>query len=173
MGKECPAGAAELMTKRKSEKIILAAVGKLRRDEWSFIQQDYLQRLQRYTDFGLVEVKDAVGRGYPDAVAMRREGEALLDASASARQRILLTEKGKEMSSKRLAAFLRKQMETYDQIAFLLGGPLGFSDEVVEAADNTLSLSRLTFPHEMARIVFLEQLYRAFTILSGHNYHKA
>jgi 23S rRNA (pseudouridine1915-N3)-methyltransferase len=172
MGKECPVGTPELMSKRRNDKIIVAAVGKLRRDEWGVLQQDYTQRLQRYTNFRLIEVKDAVGRGFPDAVAVRREGEALLEASASARRRILLTEKGKEMSSKRLAMFLRKHMELYDQIAFLIGGPLGFADEVVEVADDALSLSRLTFPHEMARVIFLEQLYRAFTILSGHQYHK-
>ena len=61
----------------------------------------------------------------------------------------------------------------YDQIGFLIGGPLGFADEVSKAADARLSLSQLTFPHELARIVFLEQLYRAFTILRGYKYHKA
>jgi 23S rRNA (pseudouridine1915-N3)-methyltransferase len=173
VGEERTPGPLELMTKRRTEKIILAAVGKLRRSEWSLIEQDYLQRLQRYTSFHLIEVKDAVGRGYPDVVAVRKEGEELMKASATAQRRILLTEKGKEMSSKRLALFLRKQIETYDQIAFLIGGPLGFSAELVEAAHFTLSLSRLTFPHEMARVIFLEQLYRAFTILHGHQYHKA
>ncbi len=161
------------MKKGRSDKIVVAAVGKLRRREWKALQEDYLQRLQRYTDVRLVEVKDAVGHGYPDVVAMRREGEQLLKASAAARRRILLTSDGKEMSSEGLAAFIQVQMETYDQIAFLIGGPLGFADEVSNSADACLSLSRLTFPHELARIVFLEQLYRAFTILRGHKYHKA
>ena len=161
------------MKKGRSDKIVIAAVGKLRSREWQAVQADYLQRIQRYSNVRLVEVKDSVGRGYPDTVAMRREGEQLLKASATARQRILLTSDGKEMSSEGLAAFIQVQMETYDQIAFLIGGPLGFADEVSKAADARLSLSRLTFPHELARIIFLEQLYRAFTILRGHKYHKA
>lgn len=161
------------MRKGRSDKIIVAAVGKLRRREWSAIQADYLQRLQRYTEVGLVEVKDAVGHGYPDGVAVRREGEQLLKASSTAQRRILLAENGKEMSSKRLSVFIQSQMETYAQIAFLIGGPLGFSDELIKTADARLSLSQLTFPHEMARIMFLEQLYRAFTILRGQKYHKA
>ena len=161
------------MKKGRSDKIVVAAVGKLRRREWKAAQADYLQRLQRYTDVRLVEVKDVVGHGFSDAVAVRREGEQLIRASTAAQRRILLTADGKEMSSEGLAAFVRVQMETYDQIGFLIGGPLGFADEVRDVADARLSLSRLTFPHEMARIIFLEQLYRAFTILRGHKYHKA
>jgi len=160
------------MKKGRSDKVVVAAVGKLRRREWKTVQADYLQRLQRFTDVRLVEVKDAVGRGYPDAVAVRREGKQLLKVSEAAQRRILLTSDGDEMSSGRLATFVQAQMETYDQVAFLIGGPLGFADEVSKAADSRLSLSRLTFPHELARIVFLEQLYRAFTILRGHKYHK-
>jgi 23S rRNA (pseudouridine1915-N3)-methyltransferase len=105
-------------------------------------------------------------------VAKDREGQKLLKASAAAQRRILLTEDGREMSSKKLARFVRSQLETYDRIAFLIGGPLGFADEVIAEADFRLALSQLTFPHEMARIIFLEQLYRAFTILKGQKYHK-
>ena len=161
------------MKKGRSDKIIIAAVGKLRRREWAAIQADYLQRLNRYTTVRLVEVKDAVGQGHPEAVAMRREVEQLLKKSSTSQRRILLADSGKEMSSEGLANFVQAQLETYDQIAFLIGGPLGFADEVVQSADFHLSLSRLTFTHEMARIIFLEQLYRAFTILRGQKYHKA
>jgi 23S rRNA (pseudouridine1915-N3)-methyltransferase len=160
------------MKKGSSVQITVAAVGKLRRREWQAAQADYLKRLQRYAHVELLEVKDAVGQGFPDAVAKRREGEQLLKATAVARRRILVTAEGKELSSQGLAAFVQKQMETYGRIAFLLGGPMGFSTEVMEAATVRLSLSQLTFPHELARIIFLEQLYRAFTILRGENYHK-
>ncbi len=160
------------MKKGQSDKIIIAAVGKLRRREWKALQADYLQRLERYTNVRLVEVKDYVGRGYPDKVAMQREAEKLLGAASSAQRIILLAEDGRVMSSKRLATFVRIQLETYGQIAFLIGGPLGFGDEAIQKSDISFSLSRLTFPHEMARIIFLEQLYRAFTILRGQKYHK-
>ena len=161
------------MKKGKSAKIVVAAVGKMRRGEMKALQADYLKRLQRYTAVHLVEVKDAVGRGYPDVVAVQREGDQLLKATETAQRRILLTADGKERSSEGLAAFVQAQMETYDQIAFLIGGPVGFAADVEEAAHARLSLSKLTFPHELARIIFLEQLYRAFTILRGQKYHKA
>lgn len=152
--------------------IVLATVGKLRQRAWRDSQSDYLKRLQRYTDIRLMELKDSVGRGFPDVVAVQREGEQLLQATSTVRRRILLAPDGREMSSEMLAGYLGKQLEIYGRIAFLLGGPLGFSEEVIEAADERLSLSQLTFPHELARIIFLEQLYRAFTILRGEPYHK-
>ncbi len=155
-----------------SGQIIIAAVGKLRRREWRDAQRDYLKRLQRYSGVQLVEVKDSVGRGFPDNVAVLREGEQLLLSTSDAQRRLLLTPDGREMSSKAFAVFVEKQLTTYGRIAFLMGGPLGFSEEAIIAADARLSLSQLTFPHELARIVFLEQLYRAFTIIRGESYHK-
>ncbi len=156
---------------RLAGKIIIVAVGKLRGD-WRAAQQDYLTRLRRYTDVTLVEVKDAVGHGAPDAVAIQREGEALLIAAKDARRVIALSATGKQMDSPGLADFLRKQIEVYGSLAFLIGGPVGLSPEVLVACDDTLSLSLLTFPHELARVVLLEQLYRAATIISGEKYHK-
>lgn len=157
---------------RLSGKIAIAAVGKLRSEHWRAAQQDYLKRLQRYTQVTLIEVRDAVGRGVPDDVAMRREGEALLSAVKAARHTIALTANGKQMGSPQLAKFLRKQIDVFGSIAFLIGGPVGLSPEVLEACDDQLSLSALTFPHELARVVLLEQLYRAATILGGEKYHK-
>ena len=160
------------MAARSTGQISIAAVGKLRRREWLETQNDYLKRLKRYTKVNLAEVKDSVGRGYPDSVAVQREGEQLLKATESSSRRLLLTSDGDELSSEAFAALVGKQLETYGHIAFLIGGPLGFSDEAIENADARLSLSRLTFTHELARILFLEQLYRAFTILRGEPYHK-
>lgn len=157
---------------RRMGTITLAAVGKLRTREWKLAQKEYLGRLGHYTRVKLVEVKDAVGSNVPDGVAMQREGEDLLKAAERAYRTILLTPEGAEMSSPELAAFLQKQIEVYGRIAFLIGGPLGVSDAVREAAHTELSLSRLTFTHEMARVILLEQLYRAFTIINGESYHK-
>ena len=160
------------MISGKTGRITFAVVGRLKKSEWQSAQDKYLKRLKRYSTFSVVEVKDAVGRGFPDAVAMEREGKALLDAGADARRRILLTPNGRELDSEQFAAYLQRQIELYGHLAFMMGGPLGFSPEVESAAEESLSLSRLTFPHELARIVFLEQLYRAFTILRGEPYHK-
>lgn len=152
--------------------IDLIAVGKLRGKAWQLAQADYVKRLGYYTRLNLTEVKDFVGQSLPEAVAKQREGELLLKAAGAANQIILLTPEGRELSSPELAEFVQRGVEVNGRLAFLIGGPFGFSDEVVRAAGQQLSLSRLTFPHELARVIFLEQLYRAFTILRGESYHK-
>lgn len=153
-------------------RITLVAVGKLRGAHWQAAQDEYRRRLERYTRFELVEVKDMVGRGLPDAVAVQREGEQLLAAAAPAGRIILLDVAGREMSSPELADYVGAQIERYDHAAFLIGGPLGFSEATTAAAHDRIALSRLTLPHELARVVWLEQLYRALTILNGEPYHK-
>lgn len=153
-------------------RITVAAVGKMRTRHWLVAQKDYATRLSRYTGFELIETKDAVGRGRPDEIAMQKEGELLLAAAAKANYTILLSAEGPTSTSPDLARFLRRQIEQHSHLAFLIGGPLGFADEVRAAANETLSLSPLTFPHELARIMLLEQLYRAFTIMRGKPYHK-
>jgi 23S rRNA (pseudouridine1915-N3)-methyltransferase len=152
--------------------IDVIAVGKIRSQPWQLAQADYVKRLGYYTRLNLVEVKDFVGQGLPDAVAMQKEGELLLKAARSTGQMVLLAPEGKLLTSPGLAQFVRKQVEGYGRFAILIGGPLGFSDEVITAAHHQLSLSPLTFTHELARVILLEQLYRAFTILNGESYHK-
>lgn len=150
----------------------IIAVGKIKEKHWRVAQADFLQRLNRYTTAQVVEVKDVVGRSIPDAVAMEKEGVQLLSSAQAYQRRILLSPEGKLMTSEALARFLQKEVVDYGRIAFLIGGPLGFSPEVIAAADEQISLSPLTFTHEMARVTLLEQLYRACTILAGEQYHK-
>ncbi len=152
--------------------ITVITVGKIRKSHWKTAQDDYVKRIERYTDFELVELKDAVGRGQPDAVAMQKEGEMLLKAAQSASRKIALTNTGRQMSSPRLARYLQRQVELYGRVAFLIGGPLGFSDDVLVECDEQLSLSPFTFPHELARVILLEQIYRACTIINNEQYHK-
>ncbi len=160
------------MRQRLSGRIDIIAVGKLRSTYWEAAQEEYLRRLQRYTQARLIEVKDLVGQGGPEAVAVQQEGELLLQAAQEASCRIALTPAGTQMDSPGLAAFVQKQVETYGHLAFLIGGPPGLSDAVLQACQVHLALSALTFPHELARIVLLEQLYRAATIIGGEKYHK-
>lgn len=157
---------------RATGHLTVAAVGRLRERYWQAAQDEYARRLARYTDFQLVEVKDAIGRGLPDTVAMIREGEQLLAAARGAARLVLLSAEGREHTSPELAAWLQGQLEQYGRLAFLVGGPRGFDPATVATAHEQLSLSRLTLPHEVARVVLLEQLYRAFTILNGEPYHK-
>lgn len=152
--------------------VTVAAVGKLRERHWLAAQDEYAKRLGRYTDFRLIEVKDATGKSLPDAVAMTREGEQLLAAVPRGSRVVLMAADGRRMDSPELATYLQTQLETYGELAFLIGGPVGFDSTVIAAAHDRLSLSPMTFTHEMARVILLEQLYRAFTILHGEPYHK-
>jgi len=97
---------------------------------------------------------------------------SLLAAAPRGARLIVMTADGREMSSPELAAYLQAQLESFGALAFLIGGPLGFDPAVSAAAHDRLALSRLTFPHELARVILLEQLYRAFTIVHGEPYHK-
>lgn len=150
----------------------LIAVGKLKTRHWLTAQNDYAKRLKRYGKVNLVEVKDFVGRGMEDAVAVGREGDLLLDRAAQSNRIILLTPTGKQMSSKKLARYIEKRCGEYGRIAVLIGGPLGFSQAVYDTAHEQIALSPLTFTHELARVILLEQLYRACTILNNEPYHK-
>lgn len=155
-----------------SGQITVAAVGKIKARHWRAAQEDYLHRLNRYTTIKLVEVKDVVGRGQPETTAVLREGEMLWKAASSARRHIVLTPAGQLLDSENFARFLKKEIETYGRIAFLIGGPLGFSQDLLDRSDKQLALSPLTFTHELARVILLEQLYRAATIIAGEKYHK-
>lgn len=162
--------APRLMT-RSLGKITLIAVGKIKTQPWKLAQKAYLGRLEHYTRLELVELKDVVG-SLPDMAAVAKEGELLGNAAAAIPCRIALTPTGQSLTSPQLADFLQKQIELYGHLAFLIGGPLGFSNDILATCQHQLSLSRLTFTHEMARVILLEQLYRAFTILNGEKYHK-
>ncbi len=155
-----------------SAHIRIAVVGKLKSPAWTAAQSDYLERIQRYVPVQLIEVKDVVGKGMTDAAALQQEGKALLKETASTRSLIALTPMGKSFDSPAWSAMLQKQIETYQQIAFVIGGPAGLAPDVLQASRSQLSLSSMTFPHELARVIFLEQLYRAFTLLNGEKYHK-
>ncbi|MBN1248746.1 MAG: 23S rRNA (pseudouridine(1915)-N(3))-methyltransferase RlmH [Anaerolineae bacterium] len=152
--------------------LTIAAVGRLRTLHWQAAQQDYAARLERYTQLSIIEVRDHVGGNLPDQVAISREGVALLEAVEGIPWMIALDAKGKQTTSEGFASYLHKQVSVYRDVAFLIGGPVGLSEEVLSRCSERLSFSPMTFPHELARVMLLEQLYRAMTILSGEQYHK-
>lgn len=110
----------------------------------------------------IIEIKEEKGREKNKLLSA--EGKKILKQSQSY---ILLDEKGREFNSRELASFIKER----EGIDFVVGGPFGVSDEVKEKAKDILSLSKMTFPHEMARLLLLEQVYRAMTILKGMEYH--
>ncbi|HEY1409721.1 MAG TPA: 23S rRNA (pseudouridine(1915)-N(3))-methyltransferase RlmH [Promineifilum sp.] len=156
---------------RSTGHLTVLAVGKLREPHWRAAQQEYEQRLSHYIEFHLIELRD-FGRSLPEPLAMAREGEQLLAAAPRGSRIILMSPSGRQMSSPDLARYIQSGLESFGQLAFLIGGPAGVDPAVVDAAHDQLALSQLTFPHEMARVILLEQLYRCFTILRGEPYHK-
>jgi len=153
--------------------IRLIAVGKLRGAIWQPAAKEYCQRLQRYVKFEVIEIRDVVGKGLHDAAARLEEGKAIQQMLAPGNYLIALTAEGKSLASAEFAQFFQKQMQAgVRKIDFVIGGPIGLDAAVIKTANLRLALSAMTLPHELARAVLLEQLYRAFTILRGEPYHK-
>jgi 23S rRNA (pseudouridine1915-N3)-methyltransferase len=153
--------------------IRLIAVGKLRGSIWLPALTEYSQRLQHYAKFDLVEVRDVVGKGLPEAAALAEEGKAIAQTLESNDYLVVLDRAGKSINSEQLAQLLRQQIDAgIRKMDFTIGGPVGLDTKIIERANLRLSLSAMTLPHELARVVLLEQLYRAFTILRGEPYHK-
>lgn len=134
---------------------------------------EYLRRLAHYLPVEAKIIPDVKRTsGLTEVKQKELEGNAILSAVQPSDRVILLDEKGREYSSEEFAAFMEKQMSSgVKRLVFVVGGPYGFSPEVYSRADGKLSLSRMTFNHEMVRMFFVEQLYRAQTILRGEPYH--
>jgi len=143
-------------------------VGKTRDQNWKALQEEYLRRLSHFVKIEIAEVRDAAS---PNSVQL--EGNAILDLLNQSTFVTLLDVKGQHLSSHELAARVEKwQDRGIREVGFVIGGAHGVSPEVAERADHALSLSFLTFTHETARVILLEQLYRAFTIIKGFPYQK-
>ncbi len=134
----------------------------------------YLERLRKYVQVEWVEVKPArIRKGSPEEKILGTEGKAITRKVAPRDYLVPLDRSGHQFDSKALAAWLESlSTRTEGWVSFIIGGPLGLSKELLNRAGKILSLSRLTLTHEMSRLLLLEQLYRAFTILRGEKYHK-
>lgn len=134
----------------------------------------YLGRISRYAQVDLIEVEDdAVTVKADHSRAKEREAERILKRVSPDSVLVALDEKGKGMTSPDIAGFIQKLRDSgTKEISFAVGGSLGLGEKVRERADLVLSLSQMTFTHQMVRIILLEQIYRAFTIIKGEPYHK-
>jgi 23S rRNA (pseudouridine1915-N3)-methyltransferase len=134
--------------------------------------RDYARRLAPFVTVEIHEIKDKIAKNLPDRVQMQREGALLLDSCQESSFVVALDSGGRELDSPSLAALLDKwENRGVKAVHFLIGGHLGLHEDVVGRADLVLSLSRLTFTHDMCRLILLEQLYRAWMIKSGRRYH--
>ncbi|MDQ1333499.1 MAG: rRNA (pseudouridine1915-N3)-methyltransferase [Thermodesulfobacteriota bacterium] len=142
----------------------------------SFLKQGelyYLERLRRYATAEWTEATpQKVTKGRSREEILRVEARSITKKCLPNDHIIALDPKGKEYDSEGLAALIEQLSQTPKRICFVIGGPLGLSKEVLDTAAHRLSLSRLTLTHEMSRLVLLEQLYRAHTIIKGEKYHK-
>ena len=152
--------------------ISLLCVGKLKSGPCRDGVAEYLKRLNRYATLSPVDVREERGKK-PVETILDREGERLLRALPENAFAIALDPAGQTCSSEGLARRLSNlALDGKGRIAFLIGGAFGLSKAVLNRADWRLSLSPMTFPQELARLILVEQLYRAFTILRGEQYHK-
>lgn len=154
-------------------KIILCVVGKTDAGYFAEATNEYRSRLTHYIPFEMAVIPDIRNaKNLSSEQQKEKEGELLLKFLLPGDYLILLDEKGKEFTSMQFAAFIEKKMHSVPKrVVFMAGGPYGFSDAVYKAAAEKVSLSKMTFSHQMIRLVFTEQLYRAMTILNNEPYH--
>ena len=151
-------------------KIVLIAVGKTKEKYLQEGVEEYVKRLTRFATFEIVVVPE--GKTTDAAVGKQKEGEAILAKVDKTDYLVLLDERGKQFTSEKFAAYIdNKAALGTKTIVFAIGGAFGFSDKVYERKNELIALSDMTFSHQMVRLFFVEQLYRAYTIIKGHPYH--
>lgn len=143
-------------------------VGKTKNKHWRALQEDYLQRLSHFVKYSITEIKDKAKHE-----SLEIEGNRILEKVNQSSFVCLLDVKGRSLGSRQFAKEVEKwQIRGLKEVTFIIGGFEGVSSAVVKRADYSLSLSVLTFTHEMARVVLIEQIYRAYSIIKGYPYQK-
>lgn len=154
-------------------KIFILAVGRTSTEYIRKATDDYISRISHYcpVEFRmLADIKNT--RGLSEQQQKEREGAMILDCLAPSDRVVLLDERGREFTSREFSVQLQQYMvQGLKRLVFVIGGPYGFSEAVYERADGKISLSKMTFSHEMVRLFFAEQVYRAMTIMRGEPYH--
>lgn len=154
-------------------KIKLLAIGKTDDKHLNELISVYQKRLQHYVSFELEIIPDLKNsKNLSQDQQKQKEGELILNKLSTFDQLILLDEKGKEFRSLEFANYLQKKMNSgIKQLVFVIGGPYGFSQDLYQKAMGKVSLSKMTFSHQMIRLFVVEQIYRGFTILRNEPYH--
>lgn len=154
-------------------KILLLVVGRTVQKTLSSLIDDYASRVTHYMPFDIEVIPELKNtKSLTPGLQKEREGELLLGKLHDGDYVVLLDEGGKEMRSVEFASYLeKKQGQAGRRLVFIVGGPYGFSPAIYQKAQEKISLSRMTFSHQMVRLFFVEQLYRAMTILRGEPYH--
>lgn len=157
-------------------KIDIIAVGKLKEAYLKDAQKEYQKRLSRFCKLDIIEVDEEKPEGslpVHDEKVKQKEGERIKKYLSSKPYTIVLDVNGKELNSIDFSNLLSNLfLEGKSDIAFIIGGSTGLDEQISKTADYRFSMSRLTFPHQLARIILLEQLYRSYKIINGETYHK-
>lgn len=152
--------------------IHLIVVGKFKEKYWAEAEQEYVKRLSPYAKITITELPDLAFKNEHDRERIRvTEAEKIIKSLPKNAQVIALTETGKQFDSLSFAHRLEQLSQAGQPIVFVIGGPLGLDRKFLQTVSGTLSLSPLTFPHQLARVVLSEQLYRAATIIAEKQYH--
>ncbi|MBQ8833084.1 MAG: 23S rRNA (pseudouridine(1915)-N(3))-methyltransferase RlmH [Paludibacteraceae bacterium] len=153
-------------------KVTLLVVGKTTDSHIDALIQEYQKRLTHYLPFALQVIPELKNtKALSPEQQKQAEGDLILKAVTANTDLILLDEHGKEFRSIEFADYLQKRMSSGRDVVFVVGGPYGFADTVYQRANGKISLSKMTFSHQMVRLFFVEQIYRAMTILRGEPYH--
>ena len=154
-------------------RVTLILVGKTVNRHFVDLVDDYTSRLKHYINFDILTIPELKNTKSLSAEQQKQqEGELILKQLQAGDQVVLLDEHGKELRSVEFSAYMEQKMQTVSKrLVFVIGGPYGFSPDVYERANGKLSLSKMTFSHQMVRLIFVEQLYRAMTIMRGEPYH--
>lgn len=158
-------------------KVTVICVGKIKETFFADAIKEYEKRLSRYCKLSITELADEkTPDGASEALETqikKKEGERILKAIPEGAYVIALAIEGKQRSSEELAAYVEKLgLGGISHIVLIIGGSLGLSKDVLQRADELLSFSKMTFPHQLVRVVLLEQVYRAYRIINGEPYHK-
>ena len=152
-------------------KIKCIAIGKTKSQDFSSLIKSYLSKINHYINFEFIilnEIKSIKNK----SIQKNKEAEAILKNIKADSHIILLDENGNELSSVFFSKFIQHHLNSSKkEIIFIIGGAYGFSDKLLKRANEKISLSKMTFSHQMVRIIFLDQLYRSFTILKNEPYH--
>ena len=149
--------------------IKIICVGKIKEDYYKDAISEYIKRLSKYTKVEIIELNDY---NYDKEKTIREETKSIIEKLNPSDYKILLDIKGNMLDSETLSKKINDVMITNSNIAFIIGGSYGVSDELRNIVDYRLSFSILTFPHQLFRVVLLEQIYRCFKIINNEEYHK-
>ena len=154
-------------------KIVFVVIGKTDASYLTDAINEYKNRLIHYIPFDMEVIPDIKNvKNLSEAQQKEKEGELILKTLQQGDYLVLLDDKGKEFTSKMFSVYIEKKMHNVPKrLVFVVGGPYGFSEAVYKTASEKISLSKMTFSHQMVRLIFIEQLYRAMTILNNEPYH--